>query len=115
MYPPPVKDKELDEIAACIHAIREFSIKYQMTFNDELFLNAHEKASVLCGLLKNIDEKLYAVLTQIRDIFLDIYKSRDLDLDFNLKNRGDKINWSKYPDFFSAFGRAQQYMSFVRR
>ena len=29
--------------------------------------------------------------------------------------KGEKINMEKYPNFFKAFGRTQQYISFVKK
>lgn len=59
-------------------------------------------SSIEVAIQQRFDEEFVKVFYEIKDVLLCLY-------------RGEKINMENYPHFFAAFGRTQQYISFVKK
>ena len=98
-----VVSSEMVELRELISHSKLLSREYENTKNqhllDEIF-KCHIQVQKIMG-DKSAD--LSVVLSQVRDALQDVLE--DID----------EFDFAKYPQFFSAFGRTLQYMSFVKK
>lgn len=95
------KDKSIS-LCRVVKDIKELAVKYEDKFEYAYVEQIIEKIDILESLV-DLDN------TELSVIINDIKKALD-----ELKNT-NKINLKKYCEFFAAFGRTQQYISFVKK
>lgn len=81
--------------------IRKLIVEYEKEYDGQyidFILNEMNEIEVL---IKEVDENFYIVFCEIRDMLICIQKEGTTDME-------------NYPHFFSAFGRAQQYIAFEK-
>lgn len=88
-----------------IRAIRQYAIDYERSYDKNNIKSIIYYLNNILHIMKRIDSKLYKVVIELNEILT------------TLLNKGDQLNidLSKYKNFFSAFSRSQQYISFVKK
>ncbi len=82
---------------------RIYASNYEEKPQLEILLHIVNENKKLTQMLKNNDERLDAILNEIT-----------LALEFIIDNGVEKFSFSKYTNLFAAFGRTQQYISFIK-
>lgn len=88
-----------------IRAIRQYAIDYERSYDKNNIKSIIYYLNNILHIMKRIDSKLYKVVIELNEILT------------TLLNKGDQLNidLSKYKNFFSAFSRSQQYISFIKK
>lgn len=88
-----------------IKSIRQYAIDYERSYDKNNIKNIIYYLNNILHIMKRIDSKLYKVVIELNEILT------------TLLNKGGQLNidLSKYKNFFSAFSRSQQYISFVKK
>lgn len=86
--------------------IKTIVSEYEKTLDTRKFDDILKELETIEESIKqNFDESFVEVFGEIKKIIADIHEGKKMDA----------INVEGYPNFFSAFGRTQQYISFVKK
>lgn len=101
-----MEDREFEpdvarEMERAVHDAMSAAMGHEATQGDGPLTEALDAVGRLCPLVRDIDGGLYRVCCQMRDALMEASEG--------------EVHWDRYPDFFKAFGRGLQYVSFVRR
>lgn len=95
--------KQTDKVAQHIQKMKKLEAEYEKTFDKARISDILEEMEAMEKVLKgNFDEDFLVVFSEIKDILLIFFKEK-------------KVEMERFPHFFEAFGRTQQYISFVRK
>ena len=83
--------------------IKKMEVEYESTFNMKCVNKIIEEMDSMRELVeKKLDENFMRIFLEIREVLLCILEKKSVKME-------------NYPNFFSAFGRTQQYISFVKK
>lgn len=100
MFPEWTIDRSVDEL---ISKQKRLAMEFEKTYDMGIISKLCEGNMTIQEKLKGKDKRLDSVLAQITEALGDI------------SNNGiEQFQFETYTDFFSAFGRTQQYMSFIK-
>lgn len=95
--------KQGDILAEHFECIRHLEAEFEKTYDVEKISKIIEEMDFMEESMKqNLDTEFMKVFCEIRELLLCILNK-------------ENITMENYPSFFAAFGRAQQYISFVKR
>lgn len=82
--------------------IKENAANYECSYDNGYINNILNEMTDIIHIIERIDKHLYCILQEILAA-METVKARD------------SIDFGKYPNFFAAFGRTQQYLSMVKK
>lgn len=93
----------VDSLIIHFKNIKKLEADYEQSADIRKINNIVEEMDSMENLLKqNFNDSFMEVFIEIKQALLCVLK-------------GERINMKNYPHFFSAFGRTQQYISFVKK
>ncbi len=95
--------EQADILTGCFDRIKGLEVQYEHTYDKEIISNIIREMDSVKGVLEvGLSNEFMQVFEEIREVLTRILKSKT-------------IRMENYPHFFAAFGRTQQYISFVKK
>ena len=93
---------KIEDMTADFDKINYLALQYENTLDEQYIVE-------LKGRLSNMEDKMLLLGNEFEKVYYEILDA----LQAVLKN--GTINMEKYPSFFAAFGRTQQYIAFSKK
>lgn len=95
--------EKADILVKHFERIKKFELEYEKTMDMTNVKHIIDEMRMMEQLVReNMNEEFVCVFSEIKEVLVDIQAKKDIKME-------------KYPHFFSAFGRTQQYISFCKK
>lgn len=98
------KSENNDKLIEAVHRVKKLCAEYEHTYDGRLVRKIINCVDVVVNVIESSSaaEELSSIMREIQFALRDLHKK-------------GKVNFAQYPEFFAAFGRTQQYISFIKK